>query len=172
MFEAPEIIIKIPEIEQIYKVNDKQIKRLNNAVSQLNEDLFFEDMGEDRINRWERILNIIPQDNDTIQDRRFRIQSRIIERLPYSYRLMVKKINMLCFENTIERQDKHIIVKVALTSAKKTDEINEMLDIILPLNLTFHVQVLYNTYQKLSKLKHFDMERYTYKGLRECDMEV
>lgn len=142
MFEAPEIIRQIPDIKQIYEINEGQIDKLNKAVYQLDSDIFLEDMGKSQIERWEKILNIIPFDNDSIEDRRFRIQTRILERPPYTYRVFVKKLKVLSPELKVERSNNHIVVIIEPISLKMKDEIKRMLDEILPLNLTYCIVVL------------------------------
>ncbi|MDE7426130.1 MAG: YmfQ family protein [Lachnospiraceae bacterium] len=142
MFEAPEIIRQIPDIKQIYEINEKQIDKLNEAVYQLDSDIFLEDMGKSQIERWENILNIIPFDDDSIEDRRFRIQTRILERPPYTYRIFVKKLKGLSLESKVERSNNHIIVIIEPISLKMKDEIKRMLGEILPLNLTYCIVVL------------------------------
>ena len=142
MFEAPEIIKQIPDIKQIYEINERQIDKLNEAVYQLDSDIFLEDMGKAQIERWEGILNIIPLDNDSIEDRRFRIQTRILERPPYTYRIFVKKLKVLSPESKVERLSNHVIVCIEPISLKMKDEIKRMLNEILPLNLTYCILVL------------------------------
>lgn len=142
LFEAPEIIRQIPDIKQIYEINEGQIDKLNKAVYQLDSDIFLEDMGKSQIERWEKILNIIPFDNDSIEDRRFRIQTRILERPPYTYRVFVKKLKVLSPELKVERSNNHIVVIIEPISLKMKDEIKRMLDEILPLNLTYCIVVL------------------------------
>ena len=70
LFNAPEIFANVPDIAKIYEINDKQIDEVENAATQLDKDIFFETMGEERIVRWEKILGITPPDNYSLEDRR------------------------------------------------------------------------------------------------------
>lgn len=145
LFEAPEIFMQLPDIKQIYKINEKQIDRLNEAVYQLDSNIFLEDMGKNQIERWEAILGITPFDNDTIEDRRFRIKTRILERPPYTYKIFIKKLKVLSPESKVERSSNHVIVHIEPISLKMKDEIKRMINEILPLNLTYCIAVVIET---------------------------
>ena len=159
MFEAPEIIRQIPDIKQIYEINEKQLDKLNEAVYQLDSDIFLEDMGKSQIERWENILNIIAFDNDSIEDRRFRIQTRILERPPYTYKIFVKKLKVLSPESKVERSNNHIIVIIEPISLKMKDEIKRMLGEILPLNLTYCIVVLIEISFDNKNLEQFQVNK-------------
>ena len=159
LFEAPEIIRQIPDIKQIYEINERQIDKLNEAVYQLDSDIFLEDMGKIQIERWENILNIIPFDNDNIEDRRFRIQTRILERPPYTYKIFVKKLKVLSLESKVERSSNHIIVCIEPISLKMKDEIKRMLNEILPLNLTYCILVLIEISFDNKNLEQFQVNK-------------
>ena len=45
MFNAPEIIMNIKDIAEIYKINDSQEAELENAVEILENSIFLEQMG-------------------------------------------------------------------------------------------------------------------------------
>ena len=159
MFEAPEIIRQIPDIKQIYEINERQVDKLNEAVYQLDSNIFLEDMGKSQIERWENILNIIPFDNDSIEDRRFRIQTRILERPPYTYRIFVKKLKVLSPESKVERSRNHITVCIESISLKMKDEIKRMLNEILPLNLTYCILVLIEISFDNKNLEQFQVNK-------------
>ena len=68
MFYAPEIIMNIKDIAEIYKINDSQEAELENAVEILENNIFLEKMGEQMIARWEKMLQITPQIPLRIED--------------------------------------------------------------------------------------------------------
>lgn len=159
MFEAPEVFIQIPDIKQIYEINEKQIDKLNEAAYQLDSDIFLEDMGKNQIERWEAILSITPLDNDTIEDRRFRIKTRILERPPYTYKIFIKKLKVLSPESKVERSSNHVIVSIEPISLKMKDEIKRMLNEILPLNLTYCILVLIEISFDNKNLEQFQVNK-------------
>ena len=96
MFEAPEIIRNIPDIKAIYDMNEKQGEDLETKVERMDSNLFLESMDEAMTARWEAMLEITKADNDTLQDRRFRIKSRVLERRPYTEKAIGERLKLLC----------------------------------------------------------------------------
>lgn len=170
MFETPEIIIQIPDIKQVYKAVDKQIEKLTAAVDQMEKDIFLESMGEEKIKLWEKMLRIKPLDDDTLSDRRFRIQSKVLEKLPYSYRVVIRKLEALAPGGMeITRTDKNITVKLAIASKKKIKDVAELLEVTLPLNMNYEVIIMFHTYGffKERKMTYGQMKAFSYLALRE-----
>lgn len=170
MFEAPEIIIQIPDIKQVYKAVDKQIEKLTAAVEQMEDDIFLESMGEEKIKLWEKMLRIKPLDDDTLSDRRFRVQSKVLEKLPYSYRVIVRKLTALAPDGMeITRSDKNVTVKLAIASKKKIKDVAELLEVTLPLNMNYEVIIMFHTYGffKERKMTYGQMKAFSYLALRE-----
>lgn len=170
MFETPEIIIQIPDIKQVYKAVDKQIEKLTAAVEQMEDDIFLESMGEEKIKLWEKMLAIKPFDDDTLSDRRFRVQSKVLEKLPYSYRVIIRKLTALAPNGMeITRSDTNVTVKLAIASKKKIKDVAELLEVTLPLNMNYEVIIMFHTYGffKEKKMAYGQMKAFSYLALRE-----
>lgn len=169
MFETPEIIIQIPDIKQVYKAVDKQIEKLTAAIDQMEKDIFLESMGEEKIKLWEKMLAIKPFDDDTLSDRRFRVQSKVLEKLPYSYRVIIRKLTALAPDGMeITRSDTNVTVKLAIASKKKIKDVAELLEVTLPLNMNYEVIIMYHTYGFFKeKMTYGQMKAFSYLALRE-----
>lgn len=174
MFNAPKIITQIPDIAQIYDINDRQIAELDAATEQLDANILPDTMSEENTKKWENILKIVRQDDDTLNDRRLRVKTKILEKLPYTYRVVLSRLNALCpdgYSMEINDSRTDIVVKVALKSKKMVDAAEEMLENYIPLNMTLKVMIMYNTYEVLQKFTYGEMQKHTYKDLREEVME-
>ncbi len=171
MFNAPTIYTQIPDIEQIYEINDEQSDALDEAIEDLVSNLFVTEATENAVEHWENMLGITPQDDDTLADRRFRVQSKINETLPYSYTVILRKLTALCGEDnyifTLADDALSCDVKIALETKKKLTYVTQMLENVLPLNMTFTASLLYNTHGFLSALTHAEMAAYTHQSLRD-----
>lgn len=169
MFEAPEIIKNIPDIKQIYDINEYQGDALDHAVEQIDDDMNLDEMDESTTSRWETMLKITPAESDTLDIRRFRIKTKITDKMPYTYRALEKKLDYICgagaYSIVIDRKSKYLNVKIALSSKKKIDEITKMLDEMVPLDMTFEAEVLYNTHRKLSEYPHCVLAQFTHTEL-------
>lgn len=143
MFEAPEIFKQIPDIAQIYTINDRQSLQLDAATQELEDNLFLETMSEEQTGHWETILNILPSNSDTLKDRRMRVKTKILERLPYSYRVICSRLTELCPNGyTLLINDTRTELKVVaeLDSNRQIDILEEFLDSTLPVNICFEVE--------------------------------
>ena len=170
MFNAPDIITNIPEIAQIYAINDKQSYDLDLAIERMDQNIFLDTMDESTIARWEKMLQFVPLATDTIEDRRFRVKSKVIEKLPYSYRVILKKLDTLCplgYAFVMNDSKTDVAVKLALKTKNMINDVDVLLDQMLPLNMTYSVIVMWNSYEILSNMKHDELSAYTHKSLRE-----
>ena len=67
----------------------------NNADDLLNNQ-FISTAGNVGLSRWEKILEITPKGTDSLEDRRFRILTRINEELPYTLPQLRNILETLC----------------------------------------------------------------------------
>jgi len=170
LFEAPEIIRNIPDIKAIYDMNEKQGENLETEVERMDNNLFLESMDEAMTARWEAMLEITKADNDTLQDRRFRIKSRVLERRPYTEKAIGERLKLLCpdgFSMSVDEKRQQVTIKLALKSQKMVDDVKKYMEDILPLNMTFSIDVLWNQYKILTGKRYADITKYTYGEMRE-----
>lgn len=139
MFNAPKIFSDIPDIAKIYELNDQQGEDLDRAVEEMDSNIFLDAMNESTIQRWEKILGITPMEDDLPEERRFRVKIKVLEKLPFSYRVIIDKLNALCGEDgyVMEFSDDRtrLDVKLQFGSQKMVSNVEEMLDRIVPLNM-------------------------------------
>lgn len=144
MFEAPRTIIQIPDIEQIYAINEGQGEALDNAVEQIDSDLFFDSMGEDATSHWERFLDLSPGEDDNLTTRRFRVKAKATERLPYSLRVFKRRLDDLFgtgnYALALSENLDHIHLKFGLEYAKAMQDAIDLIETIAPLNMTYEVE--------------------------------
>lgn len=165
MFNAPNIVIQIPDISQIYSINEEQGEQLDADVEQINSDIFVDSMGDDVLDHWEKIFGIDVKDDATIEDRRLKVKSKMIERLPYSYRVVIEKLNSLLpfgYDLYLNEDLTYMQVKVNLVSKYTLPDVEEFLEAITPLNMVLDVDLKYNTYGVLNRFTHGALESYTY----------
>lgn len=167
MFEAPSLITNIPDISQIYATNDLQYDDLNEAVEQIDANIFLDTMDADTCHRWERILDI-PQ-AETLADRRYKIKSTLIASLPYSYRVVARQLLTLCpygVDILVNDARDFIKVGIALRDDNLVRDIESYLDRVLPLNMVTEVEIIYNRYDFFNSWKHAELGAYTHYELR------
>lgn len=143
MFDAPEIIKNIPDIKQMYEINEKQGKELDAALMELEDNVFADTMSEQITAKWGKFLKLSKADGDKLEDRRARVKAKILERLPYSYRIIVGKIKGMCNElHEIEIDDERTEIEISALFERESQirVMEEMLENCLPLNMIYNIR--------------------------------
>lgn len=122
-----------PEFVLVWKAADRTLK---------NE--FIATADEYGIGRFEKILHILPSRNDTLESRRSRVQSRWFTALPYTWRMLIRKLIALCGENdfTITKQFDfyRMDLDVHLELFGQVEELERILEFMLPCNMVMDIQ--------------------------------
>lgn len=152
MWITADAVKGIPDLDQFNDAVDDQIEKIDTEVTRLDEDNFFDNTSEGRIERWEKILKLTPRADDTLDDRRFAVHSRVIDKLPYTLPVVERELNALAPGSTITRErDEYgmtVTVELPLSSASKISDVNSMLDKKLPLDVVYTIITLFNTWSK------------------------
>lgn len=166
MFEYPDVLKSTKEFPAIYNMNDKinPVKDVEN----LEQDLFIGTATLDGIRRREKEYGIVPKDTDDVEDRRVQIRSKENDRLPYTIRVLRKKMKTLCGENGfyLELEKEKVIVKISLDKKTMFEMVCKMLDDIIPLNLIIEATILFNSYETIRGKSHSELGNRTYEQIR------
>lgn len=92
------------------------------------------------IARYEKMLGIFPEPDDTLTSRRKRVQSRWYDSAPYTFKVLLQKLTVLCggtdFTLTHNFSEGYTLyLETAMELYGQVDELEKMLDEILPCNL-------------------------------------
>ena len=159
------------EIQAIMATEQKNCEELWEAITRILKDSFIYEATEYGIKRWEQIINLKPKDTDTLEIRKFRIIAKINEEMPYTYKKLEKQLETLCgkygYQLSIDQQLYVLKVRVALTARQKVDEVEALLDRIVPCHLIIDINLMYNQHKTLIKQTHKMLHQYTHKQLRE-----
>ena len=170
MFNAPNIVIQIPDIAQIYAINEDQGEQLDADVEQIDNDIFVDSMGDDTLKHWEKIFNLTVPDESSLDDRRIKVKGKMMEKLPYSYRVVVANLDALLpngYDLTINEDLTYMQVKIVLTSKYMLPNVQQFLDSIVPLNMVLDVTLKYNTYAVLHLYTHQQLHAFKYGELND-----
>ncbi|WP_053983798.1 putative phage tail protein [Niameybacter massiliensis] len=166
-----EAIQNIKEFESIGVVEDGEIKKVNDELSNIINDQFIQTATEEGIARREKILNLIPFADDTLESRRFRVLSKWGDGLPYTYRSMIERLTQLCGEDGFSVQlnsnEYTMFVRVELTVKRMEDEARNLLRKMAPANLLITVELRYNQHKKLKRYTHRQLKEMRHREMRE-----
>ena len=167
----PEVLKNVRELDAIMDAENPEIEDLWQACEDSMNDQFISEATENGIARREKMLGITPFATDTLDDRRFRLLSRYMEDIPYTRKSLINMLTSLCGEGgyqlVISRGTFTVSVKVALTAKKQVDSVRELLERILPYNMTFTVQLLYNTWGQIKDYTWGELKLLTWREIKE-----
>ena len=92
------------------------------------------------ISRFENILGIYPSEEDTLESRRSRVQSRWFQQLPYTMRVLLSKLEVLCGDVDFTLTHNFdvgytLTLQTALEKYGQVEELESILTTMLPQNI-------------------------------------
>ena len=167
----PSILLKTYEFPLLCDTEQREFDRLNTAVDEVLDAQFVSTAGERGIERYEQIFSIVPQDTDTLDERRFRVLAKINAQLPFSIRRLRQQLATLCGEDgyrmEIDGGRYTLTVKVALTAKRNQQAVEELLANIVPANMVCTTSLLYNQHADLTRFTHAQLALLTHFEIRE-----
>ena len=161
---------RFQEIQQITKGEQPEFDDLWDACQDTLDDQFVLSATENGVKRWERIMGIIPKGTDTLDERKFRILSKMNQELPYTITKLKESLTTLCgqgnFYIDLQAENYHIEVRLALANKSNYNDVVDLLTKMIPANLTQWVQIMYNSHSVVGKFTHNELTSYTHEQLR------
>ena len=165
----PPILLKTYEFPLLCKTEQPEIDRLHDAADAVLDAQFLSTAGEYAIQRYEKIFGVVPQDTDTLDERRFKVLTRINTQLPFSG--LRQQLATLCGENGYKLEvggGKYTLsVKVALTAKRNQQAVEGLLADIVPANMVCTTSLLYNQHADLTRFTHAQLALLTHFEIRE-----
>ena len=167
----PPILLKTYEFPLLCKTEQPEIDRLHDAADAVLDAQFLSTAGEYAISRYEKIFGVVPQDTDTLDERRFKVLTRINTQLPFSVRRLRQQLETLCgadgYKLELDGDRYTLTVKVALTAKRNQQAVEELLADIVPANMVCTTSLLYNQHAGLTRFTHAQLALLTHFEIRE-----
>jgi len=167
----PPILLKTYEFPLLCKTEQPEIDRLHDAADAVLDAQFLSTAGEYAIQRYEKIFGVVPQDTDTLDERRFKVLTRINTQLPFSVRRLRQQLETLCgadgYKFKVSGGKYTLSVKVALTAKRNQQAVEELLADIVPANMVCTTSLLYNQHADLTRFTHAQLALLTHFEIRE-----
>ena len=167
----PPILLKTYEFPLLCETEQLEIDRLHDAADAVLDAQFLSTAGEYAIQRYEKIFGVVPQDTDTLDERRFKVLTRINTQLPFSVRRLRQQLETLCGADGYKLElngDRYTLtVKVALTAKRNQQAVEELLADIVPANMVCTTSLLYNQHADLTRFTHAQLALRTHCEIRE-----
>ncbi len=140
----PLFVAEYKEIQQIMNTENPEFYLLENEAERVRNNQYIISCDENGIKRFEKLLNIVPLPDDTLDSRKSRCLMRWNETIPYTYKSLVNRLDLICGEGNyqlvLKPNDYEIEIVVSLELYGQTDELNKILSYILPANIAANVR--------------------------------
>lgn len=146
----------LPPFMQAYKeiiaalnTEDDEFTLVWNAKDQVLSNRFISTADEYGISRYEKMLGIYPSEEDTLESRRSRVQSKWFNTIPYTLRVLIQKLKILCGDTNFTlihnfNEGYTLTLLTDLEMFGQVEALEDILQTILPLNIMPDIQ---NTFQ-------------------------
>lgn len=89
----PKVLQDVLELQYITHSEDIELNNIRSNLNQLTKEVIIATATTDGITRWEKLFNISPSPTDSLDLRRFRVQSILLNKLPYTIRWVHKRLD-------------------------------------------------------------------------------
>ena len=167
----PDIMKEIREFKALAEVCDGALNKAEYEIKRVYNEQFITKADGEGLRCYERITGAARGDNDSLEERRFRLMARFAENAPYTIRALNGYLAMLCGRDgyTLERNTGKysVTVKVALTSKKNLNAVKALLERILPVNMVYTAELLYNQWLTFGGKKWGELTQISWQEMRE-----
>lgn len=137
----PPIMQNFKEIKEITNAEQKEVDLIDGEISKVLDNAFIEDCDEYGIKKYEKLVGVTPTAQDTLESRKSRVLIRWNDFIPYSYRVLIQKLNIFCGVNNYDisgdLKNYELFISTHLSIVGQTTELEKMLDKMLPVPIVF-----------------------------------
>lgn len=166
----PYVIRDYAEFQGIMGSEQPEVEQSWDSADDLLDNQFIPTAGNIGLSRWEKILDITPKGTDSLEDRRFRVLTRINEELPYTLIQLRAILETLCgpdnYSAEVEEGTYQLVVKIGLAAKNNFSDVDSLLNRVVPQNMVVNLLQLYNTHAQLSAFTHAQLSAFTHDQLR------
>lgn len=170
----PQVYGKIKEFKALSEAYNRENEMLATKIKETFDNFFILSLNEYGCERWEKILNIKVNSGNTLEDRRFAILTRLLGMRPYTRKKIKQILDALIGENNytfdLDFRQKTLKMKMGLAVKNQRRSVDELLDSIIPANITIDTMLMYNTHEMLNRYTNEQLNKATHLQLREEEL--
>lgn len=159
------------DIQEVYRIESVEVQVLWDLIIKIFKEQYIYTADEYGLEQWEKILELQPEPTDSADTRRFVILAALLGQRPYTMIKLRELLDTLCGEGNYkiieDFNNYRINFKISLGVKKQRDMVANMLKRIIPMNLIFDVDLLYNRHIDLSLFTHKELAEFTHFALNQ-----
>lgn len=137
----PPTVNEFKEMQEIVRVESDNFNRVRLQLIDIFKYRFVHEADEKGVALWEKMLKIKRRTTDTLEYRKFRILSKINNKLPYTIRSLKQLLNSLCGEGNYRVSLDPQSYELHFSFFKKVEDVLNLkatLEEMVPLNIWMH----------------------------------
>lgn len=140
----PRYLQELVEFEQIAGAEQPEFQKAVHDAQSAPDDFFLVSLTEYGCRRWEAILGLVAAPGDTVEERRERILIKYLDRLPYTYRSLLKYLSTVSEDFTVRLDNDlyELFVRITLNGYTQRDALIAVLGQMIPANLVLLTQTV------------------------------
>ena len=135
----PKYLQEYRELKKIMDSENPEIEQLYNEIERIMNNQFIHTCDEDGIKRFEDLLGINPDSDDTLDIRITRVLSKWIDSIPYTYKGLLQKLNVLCGAGNYSANFNNNVYALNITvtsmTIKQLQDLKQMISYMIPANI-------------------------------------
>lgn len=139
----PPFIAEYKDIKNIMHTEDPEFRFLLERLERIKNNQFIDDCDEKGIERFEKLLKIKPQKNDTLESRKLRISVKWNDIQPYTWKMFLKKMHSLYGDKFVVQEDfKHYKLSIIthFEAYGQLKEVEQIIFDIMPANIDTNIK--------------------------------
>ncbi len=167
----PQYMAELREMTELYKALQPEFDLMYQIKdSSINECFALTCIGFG-LEKYEKILGIIPLYTDSVEDRRLKVLAALNGDTPYTFERVLDKLILLCGQGNVSMEYAKEIytlrVLIQLEAKSQYNTVVKMLREMLPCNIALRCALAYNRHLTLKPFTHKSLSAYSNRALRE-----
>ena len=158
------------EFEELLRTEELEMKQIEQSVFRTLGCGFVDDCDEYGISRYETMYRITPKASDTLDDRKFRLKTKINEQTPYTLPKLREILKNLCGDGNCTADvivgTYDLIVRVGLAAKNNYTDVESLLERIVPQNMVITLSLLYNPHALVGQYTHAQLATLTHEQIK------
>lgn len=172
----PPVFREVREFQAITGIEQPDIENAWDNAGRVLDEQFLDSATEVGISRWEKILRVSHNAEESLEDRKFRIYALINANTPYTERVLREKLSELCeggdYDLTIDHDNYALYISIALSRRSQYDSMLGLIERMVPANMIINPTLKYNRHIDVAAYTHAQLKAYTQNQLREDERIV
>ena len=161
-------IAEIEEFKKIAKTYDEYLKLVWQSLKREELNRVLATMDETECEQWEKLLNIVINPADGLEDRVNRIRGYHVSDLPYTYNKLNEVLKLVCggdnYKLKVDNSRQVIECGVKIVSIQMIDVIFDLIRKRVPANMLVNVYALFNRWERFKTMKWSELATATWNG--------